>query len=367
MRARVIFNHLLTPSHPVKKVFYVRFQTEQVLDYAAGDWLTIAAPNSDALVEAVLQQLSMTGEETVELRRVGSVTSRQALQHHLELTQLNPAVLNKLQRELDWQEWPDRQAMMDFAAKRDVLDFLQAYPSLQGSDVLAFLQPLAPRYYSIASSPNEVGEDCVDLVYRHFEVTQSNRVRQGLVSTCLTQLSPGDTLEINLVKNKNFRLPFQQDPAQNASVLMVGAGTGIAPFIGFLQDWFLEANLAQNQAQNHQAWLFFGETHRDLSYLFETDLSAWQAKGLQLHTAFSRDQKEKYYVQDALWRERQAVWSLLQEGAFLYVCGDKTKLAASVEETVKRIMQQEGGLSEGEASQTWKDWKKAKRIQMDVY
>lgn len=365
MRATVLFNALLTPNHPEKSIYHLGLETEAALDYLPGDWLMVSAENSPDLVDLVLQQLQLRGDEVITLKRFGEMTVREALRYHLELTQLNPAILNKLKREMGLDDWADRAAMMAYAEGRDIVDLLQAYPQLTGLAVCHYLTPLAPRYYSIASAPKAVGDKRVDLVYRQVAFVREARERNGVVTTALSGLQPGDEIDVALSRNRNFKLPHLLEEAMRttASIIMVGAGTGIAPFIGFLQEWFLD----EARARNHQAWLFFGETHRDKSHLFATTLAEWEAKGLHLRTAFSRDQAHKIYVQDRLWEAREAIWNLLSDGAFLYVCGDKNQLKTAVEDTFVRILCTEGGLDEAAAIRLWQAWKKSRRVQFDVY
>ncbi|MBD3612859.1 MAG: hypothetical protein HUJ13_10715 [Hydrogenovibrio crunogenus] len=365
MQATVLFNELLTPSHPEKDVYHIGLETEAPLGYLAGDWLMVSAENSPEMVAMVLEKLELSGNEIIELRRFGEMPVKEALHYHLELTQLNPAILNKLKRQYDLNDWADRAEMMAYAEGRDILDLLEAYPFLKGVEVCDLLTPLAPRYYSIASAPKAVGENRVDLVYRKVFFERESRERKGVVTTALSALAPGDQIDVALSKNRNFKLPIslEESMAQHAPVIMVGSGTGVAPFIGFLQEWFLEEKLAKN----HQAWLFFGETHEEKSHLFKDMMAQWEAAGLQLRTAFSRDQAHKVYVQDRLWEERVAVWKLLQQGAFFYLCGDKTRLKPSVEQTMLSILQTEGEMTEDAAEALWHDWKKQRRVQLDVY
>lgn len=365
MQATVLFNELLTPNHPDKDVYHIGLETEAPLGYLPGDWLMVSGENSLELVALVLDKLGLSGNETIELRRLGKMPVKEALHYHLELTQLNPAILNKLKRQYDLNDWADRAEMMAYAEGRDILDLLEAYPFLQGVEACELLSPLAPRYYSIASAPRAVGDNRVDLVYRRVSFERDSRERKGVVTTALSVLKSSDKIDVALSKNRNFKLPIalEESMAQHAPVIMVGSGTGVAPFIGFLQEWFLEEKLAKN----HQAWLFFGETHEEKSHLFKDMMAEWKAAGLQLRTAFSRDQAHKVYVQDRLWEERVAIWQLLEQGAFFYLCGDKTRLKTDVEKTMLAILQTEGGMTDDAAEALWHDWKKQRRVQLDVY
>ncbi|PLA74263.1 NADP oxidoreductase [Hydrogenovibrio sp. SC-1] len=362
MQAEVRFNQLLTSNHPDKSIYHLGLKTTQPLNYQPGDWLMVFVENPPSLVDAVLAALHLTGQETLTVKRVGEVTVAEALQSHLEIRLLAPATLNKLKRSFQLSDWPDRQAMMDYADGKDLLDLLSDYPLLTGTAVCDCLTPLAPRYYSIASCKEVVGEHRVDLVYRQVGYQQRGRWRQGLVTTTLSQKNEGDWLEVALSPNRSFKLP-DSEASKSSDIIMVAAGTGIAPFIGFCQHWFA----ASNPVKKGQAWLFFGETHQSKSFLFESQLQQWVQQGLQLRTAFSQDQAEKVYVQDRLWQERAALWPMLMKGAHLYVCGSQKKLWQGVEKTLLAMIVEQQGASFEEAEATLRFWKKAGQVQLDVY
>lgn len=362
MQAQVIFNRLLTPNHPDKAIYHLGLEVSEPLAYQPGDWLLVFVDNPQPMVDAILAALQLTGQEMVTVKRVGDLTVAEALQHHFEIRLLAPATLNKLKRHYELSDWSDRQAMMDYAQGKDLLDLLSDYPQFTGSAIFDCLTPLAPRYYSIASCSDVVGEQRVDLVYRQVGYQQGDRWRQGLVTTELSQKKAGDKLEVALSSNRTFKLP-DSEMANSTDIIMVAAGTGIAPFIGFCQQWFS----AENAAKNGQAWLFFGETHQSKSFLFESELKQWQQQGLQLRTAFSQDQVEKIYVQDRLWQARSSLWSLLMQGARLYVCGDQKKLWRGVEQTLLAIIADQGHVSETNAERKLQAWKQSGQIQLDVY
>ncbi|MEA3404804.1 MAG: hypothetical protein U9R28_03575 [Pseudomonadota bacterium] len=212
MRFCVKSNQNITSQCQDKSIFHLVLTTEeQPLNYQAGDWLTIQASNQTEWVDEILEQLSLTGDELIELRRVGSVSCREALTHQLEISQLNPAIFNKLQRQHQIGSWSDRQAMMDEAYGLDILDLLNRFPELKkwGIEFLLLLAPLGPRYYSIASSPIAVGSE-VHLVVKQVEYcnsTSSKRVHHGVASTAISLLKVGDEIEGELKFNPTFKLP----------------------------------------------------------------------------------------------------------------------------------------------------------------
>lgn len=370
MQFTVLSNRCLTEQCEDKSIFHLVLQpefaeseseaeTESAFDYQPGDWITLQAKNEPQLAEAVLQKLQLSGDESIELRRCGVVSVRDALIEHLEISLLNPAILNKLQRQYGFEEWADRQAMIDYAYGRDILDLLETYPSLcdLGVEFLSLLAPLGPRYYSIASAPVAVGNE-VHLLIREvaYRNNASERIHYGVVSHAVSRLQTGDVIQGTLKPNSTFKLP--QDPA--TPIIMLGAGTGLAPFIGFMQQ-----RVADGATGN---LLFFGETQQACAFLFEEQLAQWASQGqLQLIPAFSRDQAQKVYVQHRMLEQRQMLWQWVEQGAHIYLCGDQTGLAKGVEAAWLEIMQSEGGMDLEQAQQNWQAWRKARRLQTDLY
>lgn len=353
----------LTPDCDDKTIYHLVLtpQAGETLHYAPGDWLTLTVSNQPEWVEALLQRLQLSGDELVEVRRAGQVTSRVALSEHLEISQLNPAILNKLQRQYQLGDWADRQAMIDYAYGRDILDLLEAFPALceRGVEFLTLLSPLAPRYYSIASAQAAVGNE-VHLLIRlvaYQNAAASGRMHYGVASFAVSQLQIGEAVEAELKANPTFKLPANHQ----TPIIMLGAGTGLAPYIAFMQQRVAQPDSGQN-------WLFFGETHQACSFLFGEQLQAWAAQGqLQLNTAFSRDQAQKQYVQHEIVKHQSELWDWLQQGAHLYLCGSQEQLAKGVEAAFIDLFRQCGEMSEPEARDYWQALRKARRLQLDVY
>jgi sulfite reductase (NADPH) flavoprotein alpha-component len=381
MQAEVVFNRLLTPEAD-KAIYHLRLSLPAPLSYQPGDWLMATPHNPPQLVQACLNALCLSEQTLITLPKHDEMPLSQALHAHLELTQLQPAVLNKLQRRFGWSIWPDRQAMMAFAEGRDLLDLIEflktEYPELAQPDkALAFCQllaPLSPRFYSIASAPEALGDTQVDLLYRQVVYERARRVRYGAASNVLSGSQPGDKQVVEHNPNPHFKLPEDQpdsEAGEHTPIMMIGAGTGLAPYFGFLQRRFAE-HASDQSNQNHQAWLFFGEAHAGKTDLLravlpEPILTAWQQQGLQITTAFSRDQAEKIYVQQRLWQARSEVMDWLDRGAHLYLCGDQAQMATQVAQCLIEILQQEGGQTPDQAQATWKHWRQIKRVQYDVY
>lgn len=358
MRLTLLSRRILTAQDSDAPAYLITLGTDQALNYVPGDWITLQGQNAENLVQHVMRLLGLDSEQTITLRRCGEVNVLDALRHQLELTLLDPAILNKLSRQYAYQTWSDRAAMQGYAQGRDIVDLLQTFPDLAklGAEFLQLLSPLAPRYYSIASAPH-VRPNEVQVLYKHIHYQRENRWRDGVTSAWMSHLPIGETVEAEIKPNPHFKLPLDS----NIPIIMLAAGTGLAPFIGFMQARIAEQAPGKNV-------LFFGETHQATRFLCGENLLAWQEQGmLQLITAFSRDQAEKCYVQDRLWQQRHAWLELWQQGAWVYVCGDKTRLAQGVEQTIKRIWQQEYNWNDEQINQAWLDAKKQGRIQLDVY
>jgi sulfite reductase (NADPH) flavoprotein alpha-component len=370
MHFRVLFSRNITPLCPDKALYHLVLQPtdDQIVNYQPGDWLTLQTSNQTAWVDSLLAALSLSGEEVVELRRVGRVSVQEALTHYLEISQLNPAILNKIQRAYGLGDWVDRQAMMTYARGRDILDLLQTFTSLAdlGLEFVGLLSPLAPRYYSIASAPVAVG-NAVHLVVKlvsYLPEGQSelvNRRHYGVASYAISQLQVGDEISGEIKPNPTFKLP--EDPT--VPIIMLGAGTGIAPYIGFMQQRLADEASGKATGQNI---LLFGETHQAWSFLFADYLQACEQAGkLTLLTAFSRDQAGKIYVQDVLQRQAEFFWQAVQQGAVIYICGDQHGLGKAIEATWLQLIMIFEAVDLTAAERIWKTWRQQKRVQLDVY
>jgi sulfite reductase (NADPH) flavoprotein alpha-component len=335
------------------------------LRYEPGDSISLAAPNDPELVAACLEALRATGDEAVPCHDGAIRTLRDAFACHLDIARPldrttalmamaaahpnDAAALRKL-TDGDDDAAPD---------KADLLDLLTAFPSARPplADLARSLPALKPRLYSIASSlratPGQV-HLCVGVVrdMRH------GRLRHGIASSFLADRALAHGPVSASITTSHFRLP--RDPA--TPVIMVGPGTGIAPFRAFLQE---RAALGQQG----RSWLFFGDQRAATDFLFEPELRGWLADGTlqRLDTAFSRDQAQKIYVQDRMAEHAADLWRWLQDGAHFYVCGDASRMAKDVDATLRRIAASQGGLDEAQA----RDWIAALarqgRYQRDVY
>jgi sulfite reductase (NADPH) flavoprotein alpha-component len=301
--------------------------------YEPGDSLGFLPTNDPALVQDVLRAAGLPGDAELEaaltrqyditLLTRGQVASYAALTGHAELAALAG----------------DAAALSEFLADRQLVDLLEAVPHpLSGEQLLGLLRPLPPRLYSVASSRKSVDEEA-HLLIAKVQWESHGRARKGVASgQAAERLSVGDTLPVYLKANPHFRLP--EDP--DRPVIMIGPGTGVAPFRAFMQ----EREAIGAKGKN---WLFFGARRFMHDFLYQLDWQDWQQSGLlsRIDLAFSRDQREKIYVQHRMWEARKELYAWLRDGAALYVCGDAKAMAKDVHATLLGIIADQSGLGVG--------------------
>ncbi|MBF8748547.1 bifunctional nitrate reductase/sulfite reductase flavoprotein subunit alpha [Pseudomonas monteilii] len=325
--------------------------------YQAGDALGVWPRNCPALVEELLGLMRLDGGTPVELKGQPTMPLAQALEAHLEIAKITPQQLQvfshnaaDLQRLLH----PDCQAeLQEWLWGRQLVDVLHSFPQdLPLTTWLELLRPLQPRLYSISSSPlAHPGQ-----VHLTVSTVRHGR-RKGVCSTFLADRAEALEVAIFPQVSKHFRLPEDDDVA----VIMVGPGTGIAPFRAFLEE--REARGAKGGN-----WLFFGEQYAATDFYYQDQLQAWQAAGhLRLDTAFSRDQAEKIYVQQRLREQGAQLWQWLQAGAYFYVCGDAQRMAKDVDAALREIVAEHGGMDLAAAAAYVEELGRAKRYRRDVY
>ena len=356
MAARFVAAHCLTKAGSSKDVRHVIIDLADTgLSYQPGDSLGVATENDPDLVEACLKALGAVNDAVTREILMKERDIARPLDRTLDLLAGaardagEAKVLRKLVDGDDGAEPGDA----------DLLDLLQAFPSARPPlpDLLASLPKLKPRLYSIASSPLAVPgkvELCVGVV----RANRRGRVRDGVASCHLAfRAESAGALPI-YVQTSHFRLP--ENPA--TPIIMVGPGTGIAPFRAFLQ------HRAAQRLQG-RAWLFFGDQHSATDFLFQSEIEAWQADGTlsNLSVAWSRDTAKKIYVQDKMREAGADLWRWLQDGAHFYVCGDASRMAKDVDSALREIAMKQGGLSADQA----RDWivalARQHRYQRDVY
>ncbi len=332
------------------------------LRYQTGDALGVYPENSPELVGELLGLLWFDGNERVTLKGK-SYSLREALLTQCELTINSAPVVAAYARICNAPELldmiADPQQLTAYAQRRPVADMVREFAVQTSAQAwVDCLPPLMPRLYSISSSPL-VSPDEVHLTAGVVEYQTDGHTRYGAATRYLTyQLQPGDTVACFIEHNDHFRLP--DDPEK--PVIMIGPGTGIAPFRAFLQHRAAQQSGGKN-------WLITGNPHEKRDFLYEAELTDFVRQGVltQLTTAWSRDQPQKIYVQDKLSEMRETVWRWLEQGAYIYVCGDAFRMAKDTDTVLLDIIRSEGAMSAEEAQVFLNGLRTAKRYQRDVY
>lgn len=307
------------------------------LNWEPGDALGVWPCNPEAAVQTVLRALQLPEDVPVVLRGYGAVGLREALVRHLDLSRPNKTMLEAL-------------GGCEAGFLPDLLKDVSLQVTVQ--DVPGLFRRMQPRLYSIASSPRVSG--------RVVELTVGINVSPwpGVCSNWLAELEAGATVPVFTQPTTHFRLPKDDD----ASVIMIGPGTGIAPFRGFLQERAARKSSGRN-------WLFFGERHAEESFYYRDEIDAFLKEGqlTRLDTAFSRDQPERIYVQGRMEQAGAEMWNWLREGASIYVCGDAARMARDVDAALRRIVARHGNLSSGDADAFVANLTREGRYLRDVY
>ncbi|ANY69453.1 reductase [Paenibacillus sp. BIHB 4019] len=335
------------------------------LHYESGDALGVWPTNAPALVEEVLEAVKLSPTEIVSVKDFGELPLSLALAKHYDIARITPSilqavcertnsdVLSRLLRKENQDE------LKQWLWGRQLADLLQEFPfPIQAAELVQLLKPLQPRLYSISSS-SKMNPDEVHITVSTVRYPFNGKQRNGLCSTFLADhAEKAAGVSIFVQKTSHFRLPSDTDKP----VIMVGPGTGIGPFRGFLQE-------RQATGAKGKNWLIFGEQRAACDFYYKEELEAMQQGGIlhRLDTAFSRDQAEKIYVQHRMIEHGAELWSWLQAGAYFYVCGDAGKMAKDVDAALKQVIRQHGGKSAAEAEQYAKEMAKEKRYARDVY
>lgn len=367
-RARLAVNRKLTGEASQKETRHFELSLDgSGLHYEVGDSLGVFPSNNPELVDLVLHELGFTGEELVANADSVEMPMRQALLKSYILTepskQLLQAVAGKdssaafLEKLLLPEE---KSALENFLWGRDVLDVLQQFRAAKfaPAEFVKVLRKLQPRLYSIASSQKQVGESVhLTIAVVRYGVDHSPRAREGVCSTFLADRS-GGSAPVFVHSAKHFRMPENSD----TPIIMVGPGTGVAPFRAFLQERKATGAKGKN-------WLFFGGQHASTDFLYREELEAALAEGSlhKLDTAFSRDQEHKIYVQHRMHENGAELFDWLENGAYFYVCGDAKRMAKDVDAALHAIVEKHGGMSPEQSKEYVEALKKEKRYRKDVY
>jgi sulfite reductase (NADPH) flavoprotein alpha-component len=336
------------------------------LVYEPGDSLGIYPENDNALVLQLIEEMNWDRDSQVIVNKQGDVQSLQeALTKTYEITSLTKPLLKKIAELTESAELlhminAEGEELKTYIYGRDLIDLVKDYGpwKITAEEFVKVLRKIPVRLYSIASSP-KASEEEVHLTIGALRYDAHGRARTGVCSgQCAERSQAGDTLPVFVQRNQNFRLPESSD----TPIIMIGAGTGVAPYRAFLQE-------REEIGAGGETWLFFGEQHFVTDFLYQVEWQKWLKDGVltRMDVAFSRDTDEKVYVQHRMRERSKELYEWLQKGAHVYVCGDEKYMAKDVHIALVNILEQEGGLSESEAEAYLADLRNAKRYQRDVY
>ncbi|MCS5518471.1 sulfite reductase subunit alpha [Curtobacterium flaccumfaciens] len=360
--SRLVENRLLSSPRSAKEIRHYEFDLgDSGIEYAAGDALAVVPVNDEVFVADLLEQVGANGGEAFDGRPITEVlrTDREIRTPSKDLiadlvqrapsSELAAVVAHGDKHELDRWLWG-----------RDVLDLLRdAGPAAPGLDeLLPNLRPLQARQYSISSSPL-AHPDRIHLTIASVRYGDPHRMYAGVASTFLAdRVDPDGTVDVYLQPNASFGVPADE----SAPMIMIGPGTGVAPFRGFLHERAVSGATGRN-------WLFFGDQHRDTDFVYRDELTELQEQGVldRLDLAFSRDQAEKVYVQTRMLERSAELFDWLEDGGHVYVCGDASRMAKDVEAALLQVIRTGRGRGEDDAQAYLADMRRAKRYARDVY
>ncbi|MCJ7841199.1 assimilatory sulfite reductase (NADPH) flavoprotein subunit [Lederbergia sp. NSJ-179] len=336
-------------------------------EFKPGDSLGIYPENDPELVDFIMAELGWHPEELVSINKQGEKRPLQeALRHHFEITVLTKPLLEKMaqihphERLAELLKPEHKEELKAYMEARDLLDMIRDFSpwDIQPEPFVQHLRKMPARLYSIASSYQANPEE-VHLTISKVRYEAHSRLRHGVCSVqCAERIRPGDYLPVYVHENPNFKLP--EDP--DAPIIMIGPGTGVAPFRAFLEE-------REVTEATGKSWLFFGDQHYVTDFLYQIDWQRWLKIGTltQMDIAFSRDTEEKVYVQHRMLEKKQELYKWLKEGAYLYICGDEKHMAHDVHATLLTILEEEGGMTSKEAEEYLTQLLQEKRYQRDVY
>lgn len=331
------------------------------ITYEPGDVLAIVPRNNEQVVDLLVSALNFDGTTTVSINGT-SLSLKEAL-FDLDITALSKTLLAKFvpftSNEQLAKLVENREQLKDFVYGRDVIDVVETFGpwTWTAQQFVEQLRKIPAREYSISSSYGAYPEEVHVTIGKVF-YEQEGRYREGVVSgDVASNVEVGDQLAVYVKQNPNFKLPQSTTP-----IIMIGAGTGIAPFRSFLQE-------REEQGAEGKSWLFFGDQHFVTDFLYQVEWQNWLKNDVltNINVAFSRDQKEKVYVQHRLLENAKELYEWIEQGAIVYLCGDEKTLGHSVQEALITVIEQQRNVSRDEATEYLKELQKQKRYQRDVY
>lgn len=366
--AKVLKNVNLNGDGSSKETRHIEFSLEgSGLSYVAGDALGIIPENDPVLVASLLEKMNWDREVEVIINKQGDkLPLGEALTTHFEITLLSKKIL---QQAAEYTESEELQKLLlvenasqlkEYCAGRDLLDMVEDFGPWNASaqEFVSMLRKMTARLYSIASSIN-AHPDEVHLTIGAVRYNAHGRARKGVCSILVAERTQvGDTLQVFVQPNKHFHLPESND----TDIIMVGPGTGIAPFRSFIEE------RAVTKATG-RTWLFFGDQHASSDFLYQEELEHYLQDGVisKLDTAWSRDTDQKVYVQHKILENSKEVFNWLDNGGYFYICGDKERMAKDVHNTLIEVIAKEASMSQEEAEAYLNDLKKQGRYLRDVY
>jgi sulfite reductase (NADPH) flavoprotein alpha-component len=366
--AKLLVSQTLTLSGSEKETRHYEFSLAQSgLQYEPGDSIGIFAKNNPKLVAELLEALHFSGEESVTTKEGETFPLREGLIQYFQITQPSKQFLELIAERSETRA--ELKELLDPERKRDlenyvwgleIIDFLLDNPSLRLTveEFVRTLRKLQPRLYSIASSLKAHPEQ-VHLLVASVRYESHGRKREGVATTYLAdRIKVGSEVPMFVHVAKGFRLP--EDPA--TPVIMVGPGTGLAPFRAYLEERKATGASGKN-------WLFFGEQRHNCDFFYRDELEELQTQGVltRFDTAFSRDQPNKIYVQHRLLEKSQEIFDWLESGAQFFVCGDAARMAKDVDVALHQIIEKHGGKTPEQAAEYVEALRKEKRYKRDVY
>ena len=361
--SELLVNRLMTEGSDKETRHFELSLKDSNLHYLPGDSLGVLPINCESVVSNLLSAVGLSGEETIKVGEE-SLMLKVALINRFACTVLSKIQIKKFnefaqsEKLANLLELANKDALVEYMWGRELMDLFLEFPQpeMSAQDFVGLLRPMPPRLYSIASSISAHPEE-VHLTVAVVRYEGNGRKRKGVCSSYLAE-RVGDTIPCYFHPNKNFKLPEDS----STPIIMVGPGTGIAPFRAFIEERKAQGSSGKN-------WLFFGDRSKNTDYLYGDEWEAYQKDGIlnQLDLAWSRDQAEKVYVQHKMLEKKGELWSWLNDGAIFYVCGDASRMAKDVDQALRSIAQSEGGVSDEDAGSWVKNLQKERRYLKDVY
>ena len=361
--SELLVNRLMTQGSDKETRHFELSLKDSDLHYLPGDSLGVLPINCEWVVSNLLSAVGLSGEETVEIGEE-SLVLKLALMNRLACTVLSKMQIKKFnefaqsEKLANLLKLVNKDDLVEYMWGKELIDLFLEFPQpeMSAQDFVSLLRPMPPRLYSIASSITAHPEE-VHLTVAVVRYVGNGRKRKGVCSSYLAE-RVGDTILCYFHPNKNFKLPEDS----STPIIMVGPGTGVAPFRAFIEERKALGSSGKN-------WLFFGDRTKNTDYLYGDEWEAYQKDGIlnRLDLAWSRDQAEKVYVQHKMLEKKGELWSWLNDGAVFYVCGDASRMAKDVDQALRSIAQSEGGLSEEDAGFWVKNLQKERRYLKDIY